>query len=106
MQTFVEARDAVCRINNTLEFTVVVPTENRVLNVFRILFLLVVPPWFSCNIAHCMNRNSAKTFSLHQYIYRTGHSRRVERACARIRAVPRESSAHARGYAQDARNRN
>jgi len=36
MKTIFEARDAVCRINNILEFAVVVPTENRVLNVFRI----------------------------------------------------------------------
>jgi hypothetical protein len=43
MQKVFEARDVVCRINNILDFTVVVPTENRVLNVFRFFFLLLPP---------------------------------------------------------------
>lgn len=95
MQTVLAARDAVYGINNILEFTVVVPTENRVLKVFRFFFLLL-PPWFSCNIPHWMNRNSAKTYSLHLCINPTGHSLRVERACARICAVLRVQCACAR----------
>jgi hypothetical protein len=95
MQTVFEAGDPVYKINNILQFTVVVPTENRVLNVFRIFFLLL-PPWFSCISPHWLNRNSAKTYSLHLCIYHTDHSPRVERACARICAVLRLQRACAR----------
>jgi len=103
MQTVFEARDAVCRINNIVEFTVVVPTENRVLNVFRIFFLLL-PPWFSCNIPQLLNRNSAKTYPLHLCIYHTGQSLRVERACARKCAVRKEQKLISRTFCNKSQN--
>ena len=109
MQTVFEARDTVWD-QYMLEFTVVVPTENRVLNVFRI-FLLLLPPWFSCNIPHLMNRNSAKTLLppvplSHRSLTKIRASmredmrsiKRVESACARIRAVRKEQKLISRKF--------